>query len=47
MVKLEDKFIDWEENIVDCVEFRVVFLLKLLSDVVSCTSLKELIIVLR
>uniref|UniRef100_A0A0R3RYF4 FANCI_HD2 domain-containing protein n=1 Tax=Elaeophora elaphi TaxID=1147741 RepID=A0A0R3RYF4_9BILA len=47
MVKAENKFIEWEENTVDCIEYRVAFLLKLLRDVVSCRSLKELISMLR
>ncbi|OZC09576.1 hypothetical protein X798_03269 [Onchocerca flexuosa] len=47
LVKSEDKFIEWQENTINCVEYRVVFLLKLLNDVVSCNSFKELIIVLR
>uniref|UniRef100_A0A1I7VTC7 FANCI_HD2 domain-containing protein n=1 Tax=Loa loa TaxID=7209 RepID=A0A1I7VTC7_LOALO len=47
MVKPKDKFIEWNGNIVDCVEYRVAFLLKLLGDIVSCNSLKELVVVLR
>ncbi|KAM3723610.1 Fanconi anemia group I protein [Dirofilaria immitis] len=47
MVKSENKFIEWEENIVNCMEYRIIFLLKLLNDVVSCNSFRELVIVLR
>ncbi|VDK82801.1 unnamed protein product [Litomosoides sigmodontis] len=47
VVKSENKFIELEENAVGCVEYRATFLLKLLSDVVSCNSLKELILLLR
>ncbi|EJW88364.1 hypothetical protein WUBG_00726 [Wuchereria bancrofti] len=47
VVKSEDKFIEWEENTVGCMEYRVSFLLKLLSEIVSCNSLKELVVVLR
>ncbi|KAK6101741.1 FANCI helical domain 2 family protein [Brugia pahangi] len=47
VVKSENKFIEWEENTVGCVEYRVCFLLKLLIDIVSCNSFKELVVVLR
>ncbi|VDK61098.1 unnamed protein product [Onchocerca ochengi] len=47
LVKSEDKLIEWQENTVSCVEYRIVFLLKLLNDVVSCNSFKELVIMLR
>ncbi|VBB28456.1 unnamed protein product [Acanthocheilonema viteae] len=47
VVKSKDKFVEWEENTVDCMKYRIAFLLKLLSDVVSCSSLKELVFVLR
>ncbi|CAG9537085.1 unnamed protein product [Cercopithifilaria johnstoni] len=47
VVKAKGKLIEWEENTVDCMEYRVAFLLKLLSDVVSCSSLKEFVFLLR
>uniref|UniRef100_A0A915PW66 FANCI helical domain-containing protein n=1 Tax=Setaria digitata TaxID=48799 RepID=A0A915PW66_9BILA len=47
IVKSKDKLIEWEGQIINAVEYRIVFLLKLLNDTVNFTSFRELVTVVR
>lgn len=47
LVEVKDTLIEWEECKLNGMQYRDLFLMKLLRDVISCSSFKSLVCVMR